>query len=66
MLTIKLSGYIGDLESILEKCKEHIIMIQEHKQLQQEMEKWKSCAGIRGWHGVWEQAAITEKNEEGQ
>ncbi len=42
MLTINLSGSIGDFEYILENCKEHIIMIQEHKQLQQEMKRGKA------------------------
>jgi hypothetical protein len=64
--TINLSGSLPDFEYMLDNCKDHIMMIQEHKQLNNEMAKWKTTALMRGWQGVWEQATVTEKDHEGQ
>eukprot|EP00972_Heterocapsa_arctica_P073423 10845202-Heterocapsa_arctica.AAC.1 len=41
-------------------CKYHVILIQEHWRLKEEIEKWTTIAFMKGWQGVWEPAKVTE------
>eukprot|EP00972_Heterocapsa_arctica_P102582 15118770-Heterocapsa_arctica.AAC.1 len=54
--SINLSGSQTDFEYMLDHCKDHIMLIQEHWRLKYEIEKWKSTAYLKGWQGVWEPA----------
>eukprot|EP00972_Heterocapsa_arctica_P060389 8905694-Heterocapsa_arctica.AAC.1 len=45
---------------MLEHCKDHVMLIQEHWRLKEEIEKWKTTAFVKGWQGVWEPAKVTE------
>eukprot|EP00972_Heterocapsa_arctica_P075037 11073850-Heterocapsa_arctica.AAC.1 len=63
--SINLSGSQTDVEYMLDHCKDHIMFIQEHWRLNDEIEKWKTTAYLKGWQGVWEPAMVTEKNDEG-
>eukprot|EP00972_Heterocapsa_arctica_P067098 9902085-Heterocapsa_arctica.AAC.1 len=37
----------------------------EHWRLEDEIEKWKTTAFLKGCQGVWEPAIVTEKNTDG-
>eukprot|EP00972_Heterocapsa_arctica_P112213 16430541-Heterocapsa_arctica.AAC.2 len=63
--TTNLSGSQTYYEYILENTKDHIILIQEHWRVNEDIGSWKSFAFRKGWHGVWEVAAETQRTEEG-
>eukprot|EP00972_Heterocapsa_arctica_P021459 3158680-Heterocapsa_arctica.AAC.1 len=50
---------------MLDHCKDHTTLIQEHWELKDEIERWKTMAYSKGWQGVWEPAKQTEKNADG-
>eukprot|EP00972_Heterocapsa_arctica_P084525 12451597-Heterocapsa_arctica.AAC.1 len=64
-MTINLSGSLFDYNFMLEHCKDHVLLIQEHWILKDEIHTWESIARIKGWHGVWEPARQTYKNQDG-
>eukprot|EP00972_Heterocapsa_arctica_P000828 116152-Heterocapsa_arctica.AAC.1 len=45
---------------MLEHCKDHVMLIQEHWRLTEQIEKWKTIAFVKGWQGLWEPAKVTE------
>eukprot|EP00972_Heterocapsa_arctica_P109841 16171533-Heterocapsa_arctica.AAC.1 len=51
-------------EYILEATDDHILLIQEHWRLPDELGTWKSIAFRRGWHGIWHAANSTQNTEE--
>eukprot|EP00972_Heterocapsa_arctica_P093812 13837431-Heterocapsa_arctica.AAC.1 len=55
-----------DFEWILENAEDHIVLIQEHWRLPNEIESWKSVAFRKGWTGVWHPAIKTQKAVEGR
>eukprot|EP00972_Heterocapsa_arctica_P011221 1643535-Heterocapsa_arctica.AAC.1 len=63
--TINLSGSQTDYENILENINDHIILIQEHWRVNEDVKSLKRIAFHRGWHGVWGVAAKTQKTEDG-
>eukprot|EP00972_Heterocapsa_arctica_P076384 11268411-Heterocapsa_arctica.AAC.1 len=63
--TINTSGSQTDYEDILENTNDHIILTQEHWRVNADVQNWKSLAFHKGWHGVWEVAAKTQRTEEG-
>eukprot|EP00972_Heterocapsa_arctica_P047534 7011527-Heterocapsa_arctica.AAC.1 len=50
---------------MLDHGKDHIMLIQGHWRLQDEIEQWKTTAHLKGWQGVWEPVIVTEKNNDG-
>eukprot|EP00972_Heterocapsa_arctica_P027979 4115961-Heterocapsa_arctica.AAC.1 len=50
---------------MLEHCKDHILLIQEHWRLKEELHTWETPAHMKGWQGVSEPAKLTEKNQDG-
>eukprot|EP00972_Heterocapsa_arctica_P095206 14041449-Heterocapsa_arctica.AAC.1 len=50
---------------MLDHCKDHIMLTQEHWRLKDEIDKWKTTAHLKGWQGVLEPAIVTEKNNDG-
>eukprot|EP00972_Heterocapsa_arctica_P082742 12191710-Heterocapsa_arctica.AAC.1 len=54
--SINLSGSQTDVEYMLDRCKDHVMLIQEHWRLKDEIEEWKTIAHLKGWQGVWEPA----------
>eukprot|EP00972_Heterocapsa_arctica_P025138 3702832-Heterocapsa_arctica.AAC.1 len=62
--SINMSGSQTDVEYMLDHCKDHITLIQEHWKLKDKIEKWKTTAFLKGWQGVWEPAIVTEKNDD--
>eukprot|EP00972_Heterocapsa_arctica_P004668 692167-Heterocapsa_arctica.AAC.1 len=44
-----LSGSQFDYESMLEHCKDHIRLIQEHWRLKEELHTWETLAHMKGW-----------------
>ena len=50
---------------MLDHCKDHILLIQEHWKLKDEIKSWESLAFRKGWQGIWEPAKQTEKNQDG-
>eukprot|EP00972_Heterocapsa_arctica_P024940 3676075-Heterocapsa_arctica.AAC.1 len=64
-MSINLSGSQFDYNSILEHCKDHVLLIQEHWGLKDEIHTWGSIARMKGWQGVWEPARQTERNQDG-
>eukprot|EP00972_Heterocapsa_arctica_P076237 11247291-Heterocapsa_arctica.AAC.1 len=46
-------------------CKDHVMLIQEHWRLKQELHSWETLADLKGWQGVWEPAKVTEKDQDG-
>ena len=66
IMTINLSGSKLYFEYIQEFCKDHILLIQEHWKLKDEVHAWESLARMKGWQGVWEPAKQTEESQEDQ
>eukprot|EP00972_Heterocapsa_arctica_P092580 13652804-Heterocapsa_arctica.AAC.1 len=60
-----LSGSQFDFEYMLEHCKDHVMLIQEHWRLKEQLHTWQTLAYLKGWHGVWEPAKVTEKDQDG-
>eukprot|EP00972_Heterocapsa_arctica_P016936 2500042-Heterocapsa_arctica.AAC.1 len=56
-----LSGSQFDSEYMLEHCKDHVMLIQEHWRLKEELHTWQTLAHLQGWQRVWEPARVTEK-----
>eukprot|EP00972_Heterocapsa_arctica_P083373 12286386-Heterocapsa_arctica.AAC.1 len=50
---------------MLDHCKYHILPIQKHWRLKDEIHTWETIACMKGWHGVWEPAKVTEHNQDG-
>ncbi len=50
---------------MLDDCKDHILLVQEHWRLESELIIWQNTARRKGWHGIWEAAKTTEKHQEG-
>ena len=50
---------------MLDDCKDHILLVQEHWRLESELIVWQNTARRKGWHGIWEAAKATEKNQDG-
>eukprot|EP00972_Heterocapsa_arctica_P075849 11188554-Heterocapsa_arctica.AAC.1 len=50
-----LSGSQFDFEYTLEHC-DHVMLIQEHWRLKEELHTWQTLAHLKGWQGVWEPA----------
>eukprot|EP00972_Heterocapsa_arctica_P029996 4420578-Heterocapsa_arctica.AAC.1 len=49
--TLNVSGSLQDFEWVLENTEDHIVLIQEHWRLPNEIEAWKSAAYRKGWTG---------------
>eukprot|EP00972_Heterocapsa_arctica_P085357 12579974-Heterocapsa_arctica.AAC.1 len=47
-----LSGSQFDFEYMLERCKDHVMLIQEHWRLNEELHTWQTLAHLKGWQGV--------------
>eukprot|EP00972_Heterocapsa_arctica_P069604 10284726-Heterocapsa_arctica.AAC.1 len=60
-----LSGSQFDFEHMLEYCTDHVVLIQEHWRLNEELHTWQTLAHLKGWQGVWETAKVTEKDQDG-
>eukprot|EP00972_Heterocapsa_arctica_P074384 10976670-Heterocapsa_arctica.AAC.1 len=54
-----------DSEWILENTEDHIVLIQDHWRLPNEIESLKSAAFRKGWTGVWHPAIRTLETAEG-
>eukprot|EP00972_Heterocapsa_arctica_P057036 8416708-Heterocapsa_arctica.AAC.1 len=54
-----------DFEFMLEHCQDHVMRIQEHWRLKEELHTWQTSAHLKGWQGVWEPAKVTEKDQDG-
>eukprot|EP00972_Heterocapsa_arctica_P069670 10294840-Heterocapsa_arctica.AAC.1 len=63
--SINLSGSQFDFEFMLDHCKDHVMLIQEHWGLNEEVHSWKTLAHLKGWQGVWEPTKTTENNQDG-
>ena len=63
--TINLAGSQFDFDFMLEHCKDHVLIIQEHWRLKDDIHTWESMAYRKGWQGIWEPAKQTEKNNDG-
>eukprot|EP00972_Heterocapsa_arctica_P031862 4694116-Heterocapsa_arctica.AAC.1 len=50
---------------MLGNTEDHIILIQEHWRLPNNIEYWKSAAFRKGWTGIWHPAIRTQKTVEG-
>eukprot|EP00972_Heterocapsa_arctica_P002371 343800-Heterocapsa_arctica.AAC.1 len=50
---------------MLEHCKDHVLLIQEHWRLKDELHTWGALAYRKGWQGVWEPAKQTENTQDG-
>eukprot|EP00972_Heterocapsa_arctica_P010039 1475381-Heterocapsa_arctica.AAC.1 len=50
---------------MLEHCKDHVLLIQEHWRLKDELHAWETQAHMKGWQGIWEPAKQTENNQDG-
>eukprot|EP00972_Heterocapsa_arctica_P093494 13791064-Heterocapsa_arctica.AAC.1 len=64
--TLTVSGSLMDFEWILENTEDHIVLIQEHCILPNEIGSWKSAAFRKGWTGVWHPAINTQKTVDGR
>eukprot|EP00972_Heterocapsa_arctica_P098078 14469926-Heterocapsa_arctica.AAC.1 len=51
-----LSGSQFDFEFMLEHCKDHVMLIQEHWRLKEELHTLQTLAYLKGWQGIWEPA----------
>eukprot|EP00972_Heterocapsa_arctica_P031700 4669495-Heterocapsa_arctica.AAC.1 len=49
----------------MDTTEDHIVLIQEHWRLPNEIESWKSAALRKGWTGIWHPAIRTQKTVEG-
>eukprot|EP00972_Heterocapsa_arctica_P033094 4868629-Heterocapsa_arctica.AAC.1 len=65
LTSINLSGSQTDFEFMLDYCKDHIMLIQEHWIWKDDIYRWKTMAYLKGWQGVWEPAKHTENNADG-
>eukprot|EP00972_Heterocapsa_arctica_P042273 6231524-Heterocapsa_arctica.AAC.1 len=52
-----------DFEYLLDMTGDHILLIQEHWGLEEYIESWKSIAFHKSWHGVWNPAIKTLKQQ---
>eukprot|EP00972_Heterocapsa_arctica_P002228 320873-Heterocapsa_arctica.AAC.1 len=59
LTSINLSGSQFDYDFMLEHCKDHVLLIQEHWRLKDELHAWETLAHMKGWQGVWEPAKQT-------
>eukprot|EP00972_Heterocapsa_arctica_P104264 15367398-Heterocapsa_arctica.AAC.1 len=50
---------------MLEHCKYHAMLIQEHWILKEELHTWGTLAYLKGWQGFWEPAKVTETYQDG-
>eukprot|EP00972_Heterocapsa_arctica_P098598 14550712-Heterocapsa_arctica.AAC.1 len=50
---------------MLEHCKYHVLLVQEHWRLKDELHTWESLAYRKGWQGVWEPAKQTDNHQDG-
>eukprot|EP00972_Heterocapsa_arctica_P053450 7872973-Heterocapsa_arctica.AAC.1 len=64
--TLNVSGSQLYFEWILEHTEDHIVLIQEHWILPNEIESWKSATFRKGWTGVWHPAIRTQKTVDGR
>eukprot|EP00972_Heterocapsa_arctica_P019335 2853489-Heterocapsa_arctica.AAC.1 len=64
--TINVSGSLLDFEQILENTEDHIVLIQEHCIVPNEIESWESAAFSKGWTGIWHPAIRTQKTAQGR
>eukprot|EP00972_Heterocapsa_arctica_P014593 2150018-Heterocapsa_arctica.AAC.1 len=60
IISTNLSGSQFDVEFMLEHCNDHVMPIQEHWILKEELHTWEPMAHLKGWQGVWEPAKVTE------
>eukprot|EP00972_Heterocapsa_arctica_P034417 5067708-Heterocapsa_arctica.AAC.1 len=65
MTSVNLSGSQFDFEFMLDHCKDHVMLIQEHWRLKGEIHSWQTIAHLKAWQGVWEPAQVTENNKDG-
>eukprot|EP00972_Heterocapsa_arctica_P024184 3565019-Heterocapsa_arctica.AAC.1 len=65
MTSTNLSGSQFDFEFMLEHCKDHVMLIQEHWRLKEELRTWETLAYLKGWQGVWQPAKVTETYQDG-
>eukprot|EP00972_Heterocapsa_arctica_P077780 11473981-Heterocapsa_arctica.AAC.1 len=56
-----LSGSQLDFDYMLEHCTDHVMLIQEHWRLKEDLHTWQTLAHLKRWQGVWEPAKVTEK-----
>ena len=63
--TTNVAGSLPDFEFMLDDCKDHILLVQAHWRLESELIVWQNTARRKGWHGTWEAAKGTEKNQAG-
>ena len=56
---------IFDFEFMLDNCNDHVMLIQEHWRLKEELHTWQALAHLKGWQGVWEPAKVTGKCQDG-
>eukprot|EP00972_Heterocapsa_arctica_P060575 8936067-Heterocapsa_arctica.AAC.1 len=59
------SGSQFDFEFMLEHCTDHVMLIQEHWRLKEELHTWQTLAHLKGWQGIWEPAKVTDKYQDG-
>eukprot|EP00972_Heterocapsa_arctica_P058291 8600048-Heterocapsa_arctica.AAC.1 len=55
-----MSGSHFDFEFMLEHCTDHVMLIQKHWRLKEELHTWQTLAHLTGWQGIWESANVTE------
>eukprot|EP00972_Heterocapsa_arctica_P038889 5730660-Heterocapsa_arctica.AAC.1 len=60
-----LSGSRFDYKFMLDHCKDHILLTQEHWRLKEELHAWGILSHMKGWQGVWEPAKLTDNNQDG-
>eukprot|EP00972_Heterocapsa_arctica_P028845 4243669-Heterocapsa_arctica.AAC.1 len=46
-----MSGSQFDFEHMLEHCTDHVMLIQEHWRLKDELHTWQTLAHLKGWQG---------------
>eukprot|EP00972_Heterocapsa_arctica_P008210 1201753-Heterocapsa_arctica.AAC.1 len=63
--SINSAGSQFDYEFMLGHCKDHVLLIQEHWRLQDDLHTWETLAYRKGWQGIWEPAKHTENNQDG-
>eukprot|EP00972_Heterocapsa_arctica_P029995 4420507-Heterocapsa_arctica.AAC.1 len=55
-----------NFEYVLDMTEGHIVLIQEHWRLNEDIESWKTIVFTKGWHGVGNPAIKTQNTEDGK
>eukprot|EP00972_Heterocapsa_arctica_P033317 4904083-Heterocapsa_arctica.AAC.1 len=50
---------------MLEHCTDHVMLVQEHWRLKEELHSWQTLSPLKAWQGIWEPAKVTEKYQDG-